>query len=35
LTQDERMSIVKFKRSIDRAEISEDRADDTSRLHSV
>jgi WhiB family redox-sensing transcriptional regulator len=35
LTQDERMGIVRFKRSIDTAEISGEEADDTSRLHSV
>ena len=35
LTQDERMGIVRFKRSIDRAEISGETADDTSWVHSV
>lgn len=35
LTQDERVSIVKFKKSIDRADISGETADDTSSVHSL
>ena len=35
LTQDERMVIVKFKRSIDAAEISEIKTDDTSSVYSL
>ena len=35
LTQDERMGIVRFKRSIDRAEISGETADDTSSVYSL
>jgi WhiB family redox-sensing transcriptional regulator len=35
LTQDERMGIVKFKRSIDTAEISGEQADDTSSVYSL
>ena len=35
LTQDERMDIVKFKRSIDRARISGEQADDTSSVYGL
>jgi hypothetical protein len=35
LTQDERMGIVKFKQSIDTAEISGEQADDTSSVYSL
>ena len=35
LTQDERMVIVKFKRSIKRAKISRKKADDTSSVYSL
>ena len=35
LTQDERMGIVKFKRSIDTAEILGEQADDTSSVYSL